>query len=370
MLDLINKAILAPLTKGGNLPFRRLCVDFGADVTVSEMAYARFVAKGDKRERALIRKHPSEKIFGVQLAVIDHQEGVAAGQIAIDNGADFIDINCGCPIEDTTRRGLGASVLRKPQRLSELVAQMTKKLSVPVSVKIRLGWSEGTQNYLEIAKLMQEAGAFAVTVHGRTKEQHYNKAANWEAIKQVKDTINIPVIGNGDILTHYEFNNRKQFSNVDSIMIGRGALIKPWIFEEIKSNSTKNLSPEELVAIYYRLSVYMKEHFRDDEKGIKRILNFLPWHFSFFHRYQYLPFEHYGAQSCEHPLIQSRLEHLPDSQFDTDPLLRVLRSSDPAIHAQIANILLHVPENTIISELRKIPINIEPNSQISTTYAL
>ncbi len=344
---LAAKNILAPLTKGGNLPFRRLCMSYGADATVSEMAYARFVAKGDKRERALLKKHESETLFGVQFAVIDPVEAIKASQMAIERGAQFIDINCGCPIEDTTRRGLGAAVLRKPNVLERLVTELVQTLSVPVTVKIRLGWNEKDLNYLTIAKKVSDAGATALTVHGRTRDQRYSRSADWNRIKEVKDAVPITVIGNGDILTHYEAEARKAQSGVDSLLIGRGALIKPWIFQELRESRTLNVSTTEEVGIYYQLAQYMKEHFGDDALGLKRSMNFLPWHFNFFHRYQYLPKEKYEARSLEHPLIQSRIT---DTQ-DDHPLFKVLRSSSEALHSRIAEALLSATSEAHAVEL-------------------
>src|SRR5205809_826713 len=141
-----GKAILAPLTRGGNLPFRRLCAEFGADITLSEMAYSRFVVKGEGRELALLRRHETERLFGVQLAAKSIEEGANAALIAAERGADFIDINCGCPIHDTVRRGLGAHLLKKPAALGKLVTGLVSALPIPVTVKIRTGWSDENIN--------------------------------------------------------------------------------------------------------------------------------------------------------------------------------------------------------------------------------
>ena len=340
-----NSVILAPLTKGGNLPFRRLCAHFGATITVSEMAYARFVVKGQTREKALLRRHASEKIFGVQLAAKDPTEAVEAAKIAIDYGADFIDINCGCPIDDTTRRGLGASLLKRTRTIEGLVAGMTSQLSVPVTVKIRLGWKENEKNYLEAALAAERAGAAAVTVHGRTREQRYSRAADWSAIKEVKEALKIPVIGNGDILTHFEATDRKNFSGVDGVMLGRGALIKPWLFKEIAEGTTLNYSAKERLQVFFLLTQFLKDHFRDDEKGIKRIMQFLPWHFAFFHRYQYLPAASYHAESKEHPLLQSRIQ----IEASNDPIEMLLSCDLPEVHEKIATMLLAVVENSLMN---------------------
>lgn len=321
------------------------------------MAYARFVAKGDRRERALLRHHSSEEIFGAQFAVIDPKEAIEAAKYAIKHGTSFIDINCGCPIEDTTRRGLGSSVLRKPEKIGALIEQFKKSIDTPITVKIRLGWSEDTLNFLETAKIIEQAGASAITVHGRTREQRYSKAANWEAIKKVKEELSIPVIGNGDVVTHFEAEDRFSDYKVDSLMIGRGALIKPWIFEEIKRKETLNFSIQERALIYYRLAIYMKEHFRDDEKGIGRMMQFLPWHFSFFHRYQYFPKSDYHLLSKQHPLMQSRI---PNPYISDDPLEVVLGSDKDEVHKQIAQVLVFTEESSVIDALRKIPIFPEP----------
>lgn len=330
-MDFNNQTILAPLTKGGNLPFRRLCADFGATMTVSEMAYARNIVKGEGRELALLRHHPSETNFGVQIAARQIDEAVKAARVIEQRGAKFLDINCGCPIHDTTRRGLGASMLQKPKQLGELVNALTKAVAIPITVKVRIGWSDSEINILSLSKTVESAGAAALIVHGRTREQRYTKAADWAIIGEVAAQLKIPVIGNGDILTYYEAESRMKISNCNSVMIGRGALIKPWIFQELKEKRDLTPSPEERVEIYYRLTRYMKEHFRDDEKGTRRAFGFLPWHFSFLTRYRPLPREIYEAESRIQPLIQSRSTFEPQSRLE-----QVLCSSSEDVHHKIA----------------------------------
>lgn len=328
-------AILAPLTKGGNLPFRRLCVEFGARVTLSEMAYSRFVVRRTSRELALVRKHASEECFGVQIAATNAEEAVGAGLIAVERGASFIDLNVGCPIHDTVRRGMGACLLQRSRALEKIVSGMVQGLPVPVTVKIRTGWNESEINLSEISKVVEDAGAAALTVHGRTREQRYSKAANWELIGQAVAERKIPVIGNGDILTYYEARDRRAQSRCAAVMIGRGALIKPWVFKELKEGITWIPTPEDRVSVYRKLALYMKEHFRDDEKGKKRAMQFLPWHFSFFCRYRPLPEGEWLASSREHPLIQSRLDFEPTES----PLELLLQDTREETHLRIAEIL-------------------------------
>jgi tRNA-dihydrouridine synthase 3 len=187
-MEFRGRVFLAPLTKGGNLPFRRLCLRHGCSVTMGEMAYAYQVVKRSKSELALLRKHADETEFGAQIAASKSSDAIAAGLAAVERGASWVDLNCGCPIHDIVRRGMGAVLLQRPAHLGRLVGEMVKGIPVPVTVKIRLGWAEGEQNASEVAKVIEEAGAAAVSVHGRTREQRYSRAADWEGKAPSKRT--------------------------------------------------------------------------------------------------------------------------------------------------------------------------------------
>ncbi len=331
-MDFRGRVILAPLTKGGNLPFRRLCVAYDCATTTSEMAYAGQVLRNKPTELALLRKHADEACFGVQIAASKAEPAVAAGLAAVERGAAFVDLNCGCPIHDVVRRGMGATLLQRPAHLGRLVQAMVKGLPVPVTVKIRLGWSESDKNASEIAKIVEDSGAAALTVHGRTREQRYTRAADWDAIATIVSERTIPVIGNGDILTWYEAADMQARSGCASIMVGRGALMKPWLFREIKEQKEFEPTAEQRVTIYRQFLHYMKEHFRDDEKGRKRAMFFLPWHFGFFCRYRPLPAAQYRDQSKQHPLMQTRMPDLGE----VSPLEAVLRDPRETVHAKLA----------------------------------
>ncbi|MCR9244900.1 MAG: tRNA-dihydrouridine synthase family protein [bacterium] len=334
-MDFSGRVFLAPLTKGGNLPFRRLCLAHGCEVTMGEMAYARQVVRKSRSELALLRKHQDETCFGVQLAALKPDESVAAGLAAVEQGASWVDINCGCPIRDVVRRGMGAVLMKKTNTLVRVVEAMARELPVPVTVKLRLGWSLDSQNVSEVARLAEEAGAAAIGIHGRTREQRYSRAADWEAIGRVASERGVPVIGNGDLLTHYETERLWQQSGVASVMIGRGALIKPWIFREIAEGRAIEPTAEERLAIYFDFAAKLKEHFRDDEKGRTRAMRFLPWHFGFFCRYRPFPREQFEASSLEHPLIQTRRE--PDQDLST--LEQLLRDPRDEVHERLAGLL-------------------------------
>jgi tRNA-dihydrouridine synthase 3 len=331
-----DAVVLAPLTVGGNLPFRRLCTELGAQVTVGEMAVARKLVKGSPSEFALLRSHPDEPLFGVQLADRDPDSLAEAARLAESRGARFVDLNCGCPIHEITRRGLGASLLRKPGKLGRLVEAMKRAVSVPVTVKLRSGWKEGKENVSEVARICEESGADALTVHGRTREQRYNRAADWDVVGRVAAERGIPVIGNGDILTPYEARERRARSGVRSVMLARGALIKPWIFRELREDRVWEPTAEERLGVLWRFVELLRDHFGPDERGVKRALRFLPWHLGFFCRYRPLPEERYAEQAREHPLLQSRLDAGPfESSLD-----RLLADAREDVHQKLAETLL------------------------------
>mmetsp|Transcript_25247 Transcript_25247/g.54370 ORF Transcript_25247/g.54370 Transcript_25247/m.54370 type:complete len:468 (+) Transcript_25247:2-1405(+) len=341
MSSLVDKMILAPLTRGGNLPFRRLCADFGMETSVSEMIYARSLLKGSPVENARMRRSNQERTFGIQFATNQVSEGLDAIHQATALGADFCDLNCGCPIYDVTRRGLGSSLLRSPNKLHKLVKGLVDGSDIPITVKIRLGCEADSINCLDNVKAIREAGATAITIHGRTAQQGYSKDADWELIRQAvvesekEGYGHVSIIGNGDILTHYEARRRMEETGVHSVMVGRGALTKPWIFKEFNDNETWSPDAKERVQIYRTLANYMKDHFGDDEMGRKKSWSFLPWHFEFLSRYTPYPEEEFASQSIEKPLIQKRVV-LPDHM---DPLDVLLSNRCRDTHDAIASIL-------------------------------
>jgi tRNA-dihydrouridine synthase 3 len=327
-----DKLWLAPLTFGGNLPFRRLCVELGAEVTVSEMAVASRLVRGISSEFALLKGHAEEPFFGVQLAARKPEMLAEAGRIAEQRGARFVDLNCGCPVAEITRRGLGASLLRKPSRIGQLVAALAAAVGIPVTVKLRSGWDEGRPNASELARVCEESGASAITLHARTRNQRYSRAADWDLIGRVAAERGIPVVGNGDILTHFEARERMQRVGVSSVMVARGALIKPWLFREIHEDRGHFPSSEERLSLIWRLVELLREHFGDDERGCRRSRRFLAWHLDFFCRYRPLPEEQYAEQARQHPLLQTRLP----AGNDTSALGRLLDDPRTEVHDRLS----------------------------------
>ncbi len=276
--------IVAPMTKGSNLPYRRLCAELGARVLVSEMVVARRLKQRRRSEFALIRRAPDEPCFGVQLAGNQPDEMAWAAALAEARGANFVDINLGCPIDHFTRKGLGAAVARQPRRVAKMVAAMRAAVQVPVTIKIRLGWSDADRNALEVARAAVDAGAAAVTVHGRTRQARYRHPADWQAIGEIAAALPVPVIGNGDLLYPHEIAERLAQSGCAGVMIARGALIKPWIFREV-IDGYRDITADERLAIYRRYVALGREHWGDDEHGRVRLREFLRWHAGFWCRY-------------------------------------------------------------------------------------
>jgi tRNA-dihydrouridine synthase 3 len=240
-----DQMVLAPLTRGGNLPFRRLCADFGCKVSMGEMVYARNLLHGDAVEHARLRKAKNEHLFGVQIATNNVEEAVAALKLIKTAGAaDFVDLNCGCPINEATRRGLGSALLRNPNRLAELVSGIVEaNVGLPLTVKVRLG-ADNKNNVMRVSQEVRDAGASALTIHGRTAQQRYSNAADWDEIARVVAASvdsDMLVVGNGDILTHENARSRMESTGVDSVMVGRGALEKVRMGALNKSSSDDDL---------------------------------------------------------------------------------------------------------------------------------
>jgi tRNA-dihydrouridine synthase 3 len=276
--------IMAPMTKGSNLPYRRLCVALGARVLSSEMVVARRLKQRRQSEFALIRRASDEPCFGVQLAGNKPEEMAWAGALVEARGADFVDINLGCPIDHFTRMGLGAALGRQPNRVARIVEAIRGAVSIPVTVKIRLGWKDDRRNYLDLARAAADAGAAAITVHGRTREARYRYPADWDAIAEVVAAVSIPVVGNGDLLYPHEIRQRFTQSGCAAVMVARGALIKPWIFKEVTGDYW-NVTATERVAIYTRYVELAEDHWGRDAHGLARVRQFVRWHAAFWCRY-------------------------------------------------------------------------------------
>jgi len=327
---------MSPMATGGNLPYRRLCREYGAALTCSEMVVASKLVKGERSELPLLRCHPSETSFGVQLCGNSPEVLAEAARMVTDRGSRFVDLNFGCPIEMIVRRGGGAALLKRPSRLGTIVAGVRQATDLPLSVKIRLGWSEKRINAVKIARICEEAGADAVGVHGRTREQHYKRNADWNMIDMVAKALHIPVLGNGDILTPWDLELRRSTTSVSSFLIARGALIKPWIFGELAKGEPIQITPAKRWAVMRRYYEYAAEYFGDDEKGLGRIKRFFLWHLGFWFRYRPYTEEDFR---CAQPasLIQMRDEPVVEGEPDEILLASTLETDHELIWERVRN---------------------------------
>ena len=329
-----DSVLLAPLTKGGNLPFRRLTVELGARITCGEMAVARFVLKGKRGEMALLRRANDEIVFGAQLAGRIPQEMADAAKVAVERGADFVDVNLGCPIDTFCRKGLGAALMRKPGKVGQIVEAMRAAIDVPLTVKMRLGYDEDKPKYRDVAQACQDAGADAITLHGRSRAQRYSRAADWDAVADLVRRLSIPVIGNGDLLTWREVEHHRAHTGCAGVMLARGALIKPWLFREIAERRDFHLSPADRLDVARRYRALALEHFGDDERGRDRVAEFLWWHLDFLNRYRPIDSETIDPEA--HPLLQTR-----DAAVETDEEIeRLSYSTEPDDRRKLTGLLM------------------------------
>lgn len=290
-VDFRGKLYLAPLTTVGNLPFRRLCKEFGADVTCGEMAMASNLLQGQPSEWALLKRHASEDLFGVQLCGAHPDVMTRCAQLLRDKcSVDFVDINMGCPIDFVYKKGAGSGLMGRAKKLSEIVYGMVGVLdsALPVTVKMRAGMHEGRpiahQVIAQLKGLPRKPAL--ITVHPRSREQRYTKSADWAYLEQCAQAAEpIPVFGSGDILSWEDAEARLSETSVSGLMIARGALIKPWIFTEIKERRHWDISSSERLDILRKYTAYGLDHWGSDTEGVERTRRFLLEWLSFLHRY-------------------------------------------------------------------------------------
>ena len=227
-------AVLAPLASVADYAFRSMCRRFGAAAVTSEMVSAKGVCYGDRKSDALLTVTEGERPMAVQLFGSEPEFMAKAAVLAAAHKPDFIDINCGCPVNKVVSTGAGAALMKDIDLLGRIVKAVSTAVDIPVTVKIRRGWSLSSENAVEAALCAEANGACAITVHARTKEQLYSGKADLDTIARVKRAVKIPVIGNGDIDCAYAAEDMYNKTGCDLVMIGRAACGKPWIFEQVR----------------------------------------------------------------------------------------------------------------------------------------
>ena len=233
--EIENPLILGPMAGVTDWAFRTICAELGANITVTEMVSSRALVYQDKKSAALLRKNEGS-LCGAQIFGNDPQIMAQAAVLALEiSGCDFLDINMGCPMPKIANSGDGCGLMRTPELAGDIVAAVTKAVSVPVTVKCRLGWDKSSLNVVEFAKRMEDNGAAMVTVHGRTRGMLYSGVADWDYITKVKQNVTIPVIANGDIVSGETAIKCLKRTGADGVMIGRATFGDPWIFAEVKA---------------------------------------------------------------------------------------------------------------------------------------
>lgn len=230
---LANNVFLAPMAGVTDMAFRAICKQFGCGLTYTEMVSAKGMYYKSENTRDMLALAPEEQPAAIQIFGSDADIMASIAVEVQQAGADIIDINMGCPTPKIIKNGDGSALMRKPELVAEIVKKVSEAVTVPVTVKIRKGWDEHSINAVEIAKIAEQNGAKAITVHGRTREQFYTGQADWNIIKQVKDSVKIPVIGNGDVVSPQAAERLLDETGCDAVMIGRGAEGNPWIFKRI-----------------------------------------------------------------------------------------------------------------------------------------
>lgn len=232
-IELDNNLILAPMAGITDLPFRSLCKQYGAGLVCTEMVSSKAIFYGDEKTKLLLNTNGEKRPISMQIFGSDEETmGYAAKQIS--KIADIIDINMGCPAPKVVKNGDGSKLLLDLLKAEKIIKAVVKNSKVPVTLKFRKGWNEENVVACELAKIAEDCGISAITIHGRTREQYYSGKADLEIIKKVKESVTIPVIGNGDIDSEEAALKMFEYTGVDGIMIGRGAIGRPWIFKQIK----------------------------------------------------------------------------------------------------------------------------------------
>lgn len=228
-----NGLVLAPMAGVTDLSYRKLCKEQGCGLVVTEMVSAKAILYKNRNTQELLRIRDEERPAAVQLFGSDAGIMGEIAQVVSEGNCDLIDVNMGCPVPKIVNNGEGSALLKEPKKVEAILTAMVKRSKKPVTVKIRKGFNDASVNAVEIAKIAEGCGVAAVAVHGRTREQFYSGKADWEIIRQVKEAVKIPVIGNGDVTGAKEAKAMLDLTGCDGVMIGRGAKGNPWIFSQI-----------------------------------------------------------------------------------------------------------------------------------------
>ncbi len=279
-VTLKNNILLAPMAGITNLPFRKICQKFEPGLVYTEMVSSKGLFYHDEKTKQLLNMQNEKRPIAVQIFGSD-VEAMSVAAKEVSQIADIVDINMGCPAPKVVKNGDGSKLMLNLELAGDIIEAVVKASTVPVTVKMRKGWDKEHIVVVELAKIAQEKGASAITIHGRTREEFYLGTADWEIIKQVKQAVSIPIIGNGDIKNAQDAKNMLDQTNTDGIMIGRGSMGNPWIFREIKEYlEEKEITPitnkEKLQIILEHINLQVE--FLGENTGIKEMRKHLVYY--------------------------------------------------------------------------------------------
>ncbi|HHW66196.1 MAG: tRNA-dihydrouridine synthase [Epulopiscium sp.] len=281
-IDIPNSVFLAPMAGVTDLPFRLLCKEMGCGLVYTEMVSAKGLLYDNENTKQLLAVDEREHPVAVQLFGSDARILAEMAKKIEESDIDMIDINMGCPAPKITKNGEGSALMKNPKQIGEIVKAVSSAVKKPVTIKIRKGFDDNTITAVEVAKIAEESGAAAIAVHGRTREQFYSGKADWNIIRQVKEAVSIPVIGNGDVVSPESAKRLFEETNCDAIMIGRGAQGNPWIFKRVlhylqTGEILEEPSPQEKIDMALRHARMLIE-FKGEYIGIREMRKHVSWY--------------------------------------------------------------------------------------------